>query len=354
MIKTRNVITLIVLSIFLLSVVTAQSTNPWSASPTGAEKNKFDSLDDVYVRSGKLCQPATEVDLYVVDNKDNWEEGDELEDVRGAPDPIVLISNAIPLTKIWENPDGGEYDIVIDCKKDGEYSFGDAVDDFEDVGFEVLSVAGNAKIELGSNDPGDHTWRYDLEDIDLENEMIQFKLSAEGEDIELVNITLSASGNGDDTLIDALEIYVDENNNGKLDDTEILIGDVQPAFEDNNGETTTELDYFLENGVEENFLIVYIMNEEISEGEFTITIESLTGIGEDSDSIIEFSPLPLNSGLNTILPEKTCLGELNLVLEPNPAELDSTVRAKASGLDGCDGIEVSLRTNPCGSSSHKY
>ncbi len=343
--------TLMILSVFILSVVTAQSTNPWAASPTGAEKNKFDSLDDVYVRSGKLCQPATEVDLYIVDNNDAWADGDELDDVRGAAEPIVLIGNAIPLTKIWENPDGGDYDIVVDCNRNGEYDFGDQIDDFEDIGFEVVAIAGEGTVELGSNDPGDHQWRFDTEQIDLENEMIQIRLKAEGEDIELVNITISASGNGDDTEIDALEIYVDENNNGKLDDTEILIGDSQPAFEDNNGKATLDLDYFLENGVEESFLIVYIMNDEISEGEFTLKVDSITGIGGDSDSIVKFSGLPLESGLMNVLPEKTCLGELTLELSPNPAEPDSQVRALASGLGRCSGLEASLRTNPCGSSS---
>jgi hypothetical protein len=350
MIKTRKLATLVILSIFLLSVATAQSTNPWSASPTEAEKNTFDSLDDVYVRSGKLCQPAETVDLYIVENNDNWEEGDELEDVRGAPEPIVLINNAIPLTRIWENPDGGDYDIVIDCEQDGEYNFGDEVDDFEEAGLEVVSVAGEGIAEKGSNDPEDHQWRYDPEEIDLENEMMQIRLGAEGEDIELINITISASGNGDDTEINALEIYVDENNNGRLDDTEILIGDSQPAFEDNNGETTVDLDYFLENGVEESLLIVYVMNQDIEEGEFILTIESLMGIGGDSDSTIEFSGFPLESGIKTVLPEKTCLGELTLTLNPNPVEPDSIVRAQASGLENCDSFEVSLRTNPCGSS----
>lgn len=351
MIKMRNAISLFVLGILLLSAVSA--TNPWSASPTGAEKNTYSSLDDVFIESGIICQPAKEVDLYIVDNNDDWQDGDVLDDVRGAPELIVLISSKIPRRAYWKSPDAGEYDIVIDCDRDGEYNFGDAVDDFGNIGFKVESVAGTGEAKRGAKDPGDHIWQYDTEELDLLNEMLQVALLARGEDIELLNITLAASGNGDDTKIIALEVYVDENKNGKVDDTDILIGDVQPAFEDNNGEVVVSLDYFLEKDFEENILIVYTMEDSVQEGEFVLEAKSINGEGGDSDSVIKFSGLPLKSGTKKVLPEKTCLGELTLDLSPNPAEPNQKVIAKADGLTGCDGKEVSLRTNPCGSSSPK-
>lgn len=347
----RKIISLFVLGVLLLLIVSAQPTNPWSASLTGVEKNTFSSLEDVFVKSNIICRPNTEVDLYIVDNNDDWQDGDLLEDVRGAPEPIVLVSSKIPLTDIWKSPDSGDYDIVVDCNKNGEYDAGDEVDDFAEAGFVVEAVAGTGKASRGSEDPGEHMWQYDPEALELSNVMMQINLLAEGEDVALLNLTLAASGSGDDTKIIALEVYVDENNNGNLDDAEILIGDAEPAFEEDNGEVTIGLDYFLEKGADENILIVYVMPESIEDGEFVVEVDSIVGRGGDSDSIIKFSGLPLKSGTKKVLPEKTCLGELNLDLLPNPAEPGETVIATFSGLAGCDGKEVSLRTNPCGSSS---
>jgi len=351
--KTRKLIIVSIIStILLLSFVMAQSTNPWSASAAGIEKNKFKSSEDVYIKSGKLCEPANEVDVYITEDNNNWTDGDALDDVRGAPEPVVLISSAIPLTDLWENPDSGQYDIVVDCNKNGVYDeFIDKIDSFSAAGFEVEAVAGSGKAERGSQDIGDHEWQYDPEEPDFTNEMLQLALTASGEDIELVNMTISASGSGDDTEISALEIYVDENNNGKLEENETLIGDSQPAYEDNNGQVVIDLDYFLTKDVTENIIIVYKMKENISKGEFSLSADSITGIGGDSSNIIKFSGLPLESGKKLVSPEKTCLGEVIVTLSPNPAQAGDNVKAEISGLEGCDGKDASLRNNPCGSST---
>ncbi|GEM_PF-2996242 len=353
--KTRKlIITLIISTILLLSFVIAQSTNPWSASAAGIEKNIFKTTDSVYLKSGKLCEPADEVDVYIVEDSDNWTDGDALDDVRGAPEPVALINSAIPLTQIWESPDGGKYDIVVDCNKNGQYDeFVDKIDSFSGPGFEVEAVAGGAKAERGSNDMGDHKWQYDPEEPDFVNEMLQLSLTASGEDVELINMTISALGSGDDTEISALEVYVDEDSDGKLGDNETLIGDSQPAYEDDNGETTIDLDYFLTKNVKENIIIVYRMKENASKGEFSFRVDSITGMGGDSGNIIKFSGLPIESGEKTVISEKTCLGEVSIVLSPNPAKTGESVKAAISGLEGCGGREASLRSNPCGSSTPK-
>jgi hypothetical protein len=353
--KTRNIWVLFLIGfILVLSIVTVQATNPWSASASGAEKNTFKSLESIYIKSTPLCSDAAEVDVYIVENNDNWSEfdGETLEDVRGSPEPFSLTDSKITLESIWEKPVGGDYDIVVDCNKNGEYDhFIDQVDDFNKVGFSVESVSGAAKAVKGSKDIGDHTWRYDSEEVGFTSEILQIALTAEGEDIELFNMTVSASGNGDDTKISALEVYTDENNNGKLEDTETLIGSAEPAFQDDNGKTVVELDAFLADAETANFLIVYVLDDTLSEGEFSLKVESIEGIGANSEAEIKFSGLPISSGKMLVLSEKTCLGELNFELSPNPAAPGKKVAAVFSGLEGCDGTEVSLRTNPCGSSS---
>jgi hypothetical protein len=351
--KTRNILILFLISLVLvLSIVAAQSTNPWSASQSGSEKNTFKSSDKVYIKSNSLCEPAEEVDVYIAENNDNWDDGDALDDVRGSPGTFNLTNSKLALNLLWENPEGGDYDLVVDCNQNGEYDeFIDQIDDFTNIGFSVESVAGTGKAARGSKDVGNHMWRYDPEDIDFANEMLQLALTAEGEDVDLYNITIAASGSGDDTKITALEVYADENNNGKLEDTETLIGSAEPAFEENNGKTVVELDYSLADKETENFIVVYVLDETFAEGEFSLNVESIEGVGATSDSIIKFLGLPLSSGKKQVLSEKTCLGELILELSPNPVVSGKKVAATFSGLEGCEGIQASLRTNPCGSSS---
>lgn len=347
----------ILISLFFASIMTlflafvSAQTNPWSAGSSGAEKNTFTTLEDVYVKSNPICEPATEVDLYIVKNNDNWTAGESFEDVRNASQNITLKNSIIPLTKIWSKPKGGDYDIVIDCNKNGVYDeFIDKIDNFYNIGFKVTSVAGTGKAELGKKSIGNHSWQYDPESPSLANEMIQLSLLASGEDIELENITIRASGTGNDTEIDTLEIYIDENNNSKLDEEETMIGDIQPAYTEDNSVTSIPLDYFLTKDLVENILVVYTLKETTAKGEFSLKVESIYGLGTDSNKVIKLSGLPLNSGTKTILPQKTCLGSLTLQLEPTPAPKNSKVTAKMNNLTGCQNKTISLRTSPCGSS----
>jgi hypothetical protein len=352
--KTRNIWMLFLAGIFLsLSIVAAQPVLIWATSSGGVVKSSFKTTDEIYVKSNAMetCSRVGSVDLYIVADQDNWTDGDTLEDVRGSPDSINLSSSKILLTKIWDAPQSGEYDLVVDCNKNGVYDL--IIDEINNDGFSVEAVTGTAKAAKGSKSPGDHMWRYDPENVDFENEMLQISLTAEGEDVELYNMTIASSGSGDDTKIVALSIYADGNNNGKLDDAETLIGSAEPAFEDNNGKTVVDLDYFLVNKETENFLVVYTLDETLSEGEFSLVVESISGIGSSSGSPIKFSGLPISSGKKQVLPEKTCLGELSMEFSSNPADVGSKVTASFSGLEGCNGAEVSLRTNPCGSTSPK-
>src|SRR4030042_904018 len=104
----------------------------------------------------------------IIDN--NWTDETPLDNVRGAPEPVVLISSAVPLTNIWENPDNGKYDIVVDCNKNGNYDeLIDKIDSFSGPGFEVEAVAGSGKAEKGSSTIGDNKWQYDPEEPDFIN-----------------------------------------------------------------------------------------------------------------------------------------------------------------------------------------
>ena len=325
----------------------------------------IESIKDVYKTTETISVKSTEsplcgnleknsnVSLYIVENQDEWGVGDALEDVRGEPQ---IIPNAqFSTKKIWENAKGGFYDIIVDCVKNGEYDALEPLDaPLNGIGFTVEVVPGSASASLGENDVGDHIWRYDPEDPSLTNVMMQFQLLAGVEDIILDNITIQALGDGDDAEIDLLEIYVDENNNGELDEDEFMIGDSQPAYELNNGESVISLDYILTKDLSENFLIVYQMKETATEGKFSLKVTSLKGIGGDSEGIVSFTGLPLESGEKNVLDAKTCLGTLGFELDPvQVSTVGSTINAMISGLEGCDGYEIMLMTTPCGASVPK-
>ncbi len=341
----------IISSLILFSIpVLAQSTNPWTISSSGTEKNEFSNLEQVYIKSNVLCEPATEVDLYIVEDKDPWLGDESLEDVKGSSQNINLTTSKIPLTKIWENPKAGSYDVVIDCNKNGVYDlYTDKVDSFSGVGFIVTAVAGTGKATIGAKDIGSHSWMYDSEEPILINEMLQLSLEVKGEDIKIENITIQASGTGNDEDIDKLEIYLDTNGNGVVDAGEEMIGDSQPAYSKDDGITILTSDAILSQDIIHNLLIVYQMKQNATQGEYSLIVKSLYGSGQDSGEMISFSGLPITSGTKKVLPKKTCFGSLVLELTPNPAVEGGIINARISGLDGCQNRTIILKTNPCGS-----
>ena len=327
----------------LVSVVLVQAS-------IQSTKNSYLTTQPVYARSTTLLCPGLpqgeNLDLYIVENKDIWIGDEVLSDVRDFSQEVP--NSVFSYKQIWETPEEGDYDIVVDCNADGKYNYLlEPIDSFDSVGFRVSFEKGSASAFIGQKDVGNHSWQYDPEEPDLINEMLQLSVLAVGEDIRLENITIQAQGLGNDTEIDKLEIYIDENNNGRLDVNDVMIGDSQPAYAEDNAETSILLDYVLTKNLTENLLIVYIMKETVLEGEFSLNVKSIYGEGTESGEIIKFSGFPVSSGLKTVLPKKTCLGGLTLELEPNPADESSNVAAKMNNLSGCQNKTIFLRTSTC-------
>jgi len=345
-----------VFAILLASSVKAAGIQ--SAGSSGGMRNDFSTSDSIYLRiDAGTCLPIQSAKLYIVENKDVWADGDELTDIRSEGAQEITLGTSQKLIKIWNSPQSGEYDLILDCYKDyGSYDVGDPIDGDKNIGFNVTLVAGAAIASIGEKIIADHSWQYDSEAIDLVNEMLQINLSAKGENIKLTNITVQASGTGNDAEIDKIEIYVDKNNNGEVDTDEEMIGDSQPAYLVDNGETNIPLDYLLTKDTSENILVAYTMKQTTTSGEFSLRVNSIYGTGENSGEQVQFKfDLPegkfLDSKTKTVLPEKTCLGTLSLQLEPNPADKGSAVIAKITGLSGCQNKAVVLMTSPCGSST---
>lgn len=90
--------------------------------------NRFKTTHDVYAKL-KNFPPDTYVDLYITLNK-KWNMGDLIgPDERGSFQVLQTDGDGkVVCEKIWENPDSGKYDIVVDANQDGTYNDGDAID----------------------------------------------------------------------------------------------------------------------------------------------------------------------------------------------------------------------------------
>jgi hypothetical protein len=284
------------------------------------------------------------VNVYIVTHKE-LTVGDVLEDVRGNFSTIFNSPNA--QGKLWDTPQVGEYDIIIDCIQNGQYDGGEKISPLTKIDFSVITEPGNGKVAIGPKNIANHSWQYDTENLETINGIIQVSLLAKVEDITLDNITLQAEGSGDDTMIESVAIYVDENSNGIVDPDEAVIGESKPAYETNNGKTTIKLDYILTDNLTENFIIAYSMNEEVLQGEYRIIINSIYGTGSQSQKTILFQGLPIKSGTTKVVAEKTCVGSVAIALDPAEVKQKDKFKVVISGLSGCDDKKALIKTTPC-------
>lgn len=335
------VLTFIVLSSVILVQGAIQVTNE-KAVPT----TSFEAGQTVYLKSDAgLCNSAFKtVDVYIVKSG----ETESLDDVRGEPEEVELtVTYAIPRNKeIWSEAKVGSYNVIIDCDKDGSYHLLEPKASF------MVASEAEVTVSVGSKNVGNHSWFYDPEEDNIYNVMLQIKLVSNGGDIELEEMVLEAEGSGDDSEIDSIEIYVDENNDGKLGgagDSETEIGEASSAYSEDDGESNVEIDYDLEDGIITNLLVVYKMKDSIEEGEFSLKVKSISGKIKDTETEVNFLGLPIVSGVKTVLPKITCVGDLTLILSPNPAPYGAIVVARMSGISGCEDKTITLSKNKCNS-----
>jgi hypothetical protein len=110
-----------------------------SSDEWGMAKDTFDLSESVYCYGGNL-QATKSVDIYVVENKDDWEDGNGLTDVSGGYETTITGGDgSIPTTLIWGSPlIQGSYDIVVDTNQNGEWNTGEPIDSMEATGFEAI------------------------------------------------------------------------------------------------------------------------------------------------------------------------------------------------------------------------
>ncbi len=288
--------------------------------------------------SDHLCRssnPAETVKLYLVEHKDEWSEGDNFEDIRGEPSniPNTKFSNR----KIAEKLDIGLYDLIVDCNEDKTYN--EASEPLYNEGITVLAKKGQASMSLGDNNPQNSIWSYNPENFQPIKEILQIKLTTKDERVILNNLSLEIKSPEDRTSI---EIYIDKDNNGLLDPIDWSIAKLESAKE----EEKITLDYQLGDD-DENLLFILNLKPDSELGEYSIKVKSLLGIGAASSKEIRFFGNPLESNILSVENPKTCLGSINLNLDPNPVFSDEKVTARINNITGCNGLIAILKTGAC-------
>lgn len=104
-----------------------------SCISTGALTDVFNLTDQVWIKAHGL-PPLTYVDIYVVEDVQNWNDGKDISSlaIKAINTEIPTDANGqVPLTSVWSsNLTQGKYDIILDANQNGNYEINlDAIDD---------------------------------------------------------------------------------------------------------------------------------------------------------------------------------------------------------------------------------
>lgn len=319
----------LVLALLLVGIVgvIAQSTNPWSADASGKEKNVFLPSDSIYVQSYTVCFGMNNISLYLLDK--NAGIGDSLVDIRGQAQNIkTTYQGFIILTKIASNLSSGGYTIVLDCNNNGKFDSGENSDVFnvEEVGMGSVKGEGN-----------NFTFTFDADIGDNEMKMLSIEISVEKENAKLQSFEIQASGTGNDVLdIEKIKVYAGN---------ELL---KEAKYSADNGKIVIALDNFsISSGKNASLTINYVMKNFIKDKTYSLSVLSISAIGEVSGQKIALSGLPIASSFMTIGETKTCSGSVNINLSKDSVETDESVKVDVSGIQNCSS-PIFVRLVSCG------
>lgn len=310
------------IGLFLISllVLGTASANIFATDANGTAKAVFTVDETVYAKGTAACDGATnatQVRLYVIDEAD-LAGGENLTDVDSFETVTLPADGIVPVTEVWDDLEVGEYDLVLDLSDPPAVgaSFGvfdsgsDCVDDNGSgiVGFTVTgagaAAAGSGSAgSAGGVDIGDHGWFYNASAPE-DNAMLQIRLTADGEDMQINSFTINASGSGDDET-DVLEarVYRDNNNNGIVDIGDTLLGSEEDPFSQDNGGVVIATNFDVNSGSNATYILVtYVMSETAPIGDtYSLEVTAIDAEGEDSGESITFDDLPIESGEKTVM-----------------------------------------------------
>ncbi|MEN9625879.1 MAG: hypothetical protein RL557_207, partial [archaeon] len=265
--KKEMSVLFIIVVILGVACVSAQLIKP--------SKIQYHTGESVYVLSSVsandvLCRANTneQVKLFIVEHKENWGGGESLSDVRD--DSSDIPNKKFASKKVWESISKGTYDLVVDCDDNENYNSGEPL--YKE-GFSVVVKQGSGSIILGNQK--DFSWQYDAEDGEVSVVVLPVTISAVNENIAIRNLSLRVI-NSVVLDIDAIEVYVDGNANGKADSDDTLIGTARVSEGlAPNAVVNIPLDHTISAEASENLLIVYTMKEQSADGKYRVELLSV-------------------------------------------------------------------------------
>lgn len=334
-----------IIFVMLISVVLVQS------QIIRTNKKDYSMGDSVYISSSisvndRLCRANnnTEVNFLIVENQDSWNDGDSLSDVRESSTKIP--NSRFSLRKVWDAINPGKYDIIVDCNENSAYDSGEPL---YNEGFSVTVKRGKGVISRGII-INDFTWFYDPETEKILIEMLSLKISSIDENVVLKNISIMFSNinqENNSLEIESIEIYDDENSNGKVDDEERIGEETFDSSIDDKQIINIEIESTVNKNENKSLLIVYKISSETEKGNYSLRVDSVTGEGELSKEVIVFSGLPISSNKIIVTEEKTCIGDLILELSSDSVEAGQNVIATLKNVSGCDGKTALIKSDFC-------
>mgnify|MGYP001590422731 CR=1 FL=1 len=115
-------------------------------------------VSSIVSSNDKLCRANSdaEVKIYIVENKDKWDGGEALTDIRNEASNVP--NGRFSSNKVWDIDKIGNYDLVIDCNDNKNYDAGEPI---YNEGFSVNARTANAVVSKGNAEISDFTWQYD-------------------------------------------------------------------------------------------------------------------------------------------------------------------------------------------------
>ncbi len=281
----------------------------WTTNSSFNAVDEFYDNETVYITSNDITDGISkQIRIYVVENRNNWMDGDTLTDVSGGYAVITTNStgqintSASQAFKLWENPDIDAYDIVADVNMSGKYNETvDFINSLSTTGFEVQAAPKpTLTIEKGSESQNSHDW--DPVKNTSEIVMLQFNATADAiEDVKMNSVILKASGTGNDKSdVNYVSLIADSNNNGIRDSNEDLIA--YGAYPQDNSVLTLEIanGYIIPAELSIPFLIVYEMDNSSQGNTYKFDISMITASGAYSGDSATINGLPIGSSIITV------------------------------------------------------
>ncbi len=291
-------------ALVFIAPVALAAPSLWTCNANGTEVNSFYTNDTVYACGENLTANVSgSVDIYIVTDASSWAENSTLNDASIGYQTFTTNSTGdLPPTARWPLPTIGYYDMVADVDRNGIYNSTDYVDSTSTVGLTILQQPlPTLTFALGPNSPDAHDW--DLAVNTTENIMMQLKVTAyENEDITLNQITLTASGSGDDASgVKYVKLVKDRESDGILNSTDPLMA-FDDYLKDNGIAMLTITDgEIIKLGNTTYFFIVYMMDESAGVGDtFKFQVTDAAGIGSGSGTTARVSGLTFDSVITTI------------------------------------------------------